>query len=113
MRITFNTLRARTSLATSSVSVSGDVLTVDGEDFDLSSVPEGGRAVPQGRAHPFVGPITRVDGEIVCTIDFFLGPEVATRQSIDPAHWTMQVSGGPANPALVMKPVPVEEIEEI
>jgi hypothetical protein len=46
-------------------SVAGDILTVDGVDYDLSPVPEGGQAVPEGES-PFVGAITRTNGEVVC-----------------------------------------------
>lgn len=49
--------------AETTASVSGDVLTANGTAYDLSSVPEGGTADPQGE-HPFAGPITRTDGVI-------------------------------------------------
>ena len=41
---------------TTGVSVSGLVITVDGTDYDLSVIPEGGQA--EGEA-PFVGTVTR------------------------------------------------------
>lgn len=48
-------------------SVAGDILTVDGVAYDLSTVPEGGQAVPEGES-PFVGAITRDGGEIHAAI---------------------------------------------
>lgn len=47
--------------------VAGDILTIDGVEYDLSLVPEGGQAVPEGES-PFVGFITREGGEIVAEI---------------------------------------------
>jgi hypothetical protein len=48
-------------------SVAGDILTIDGVEYDLSPVPEGGQAVPEG-ASPFVGFMTRAGGEIAAEI---------------------------------------------
>lgn len=65
-------------------SVQGDILIYDGETFDCSSVPEGGRGIPAGD-HPFVGNIERVDGVIVAEIIWcFSGraPELET-MSVD------------------------------
>ncbi|UWQ77390.1 hypothetical protein [Leisingera sp. M658] len=45
-----------------SASVSGDVITVDGVPYDLSAVPDGGFAEPEGENHPFIGRIERIDG---------------------------------------------------
>lgn len=48
-------------------SVAGDILTVNGVAYDLSPVPEGGEATPEGES-PFVGAITRENGEPVAAI---------------------------------------------
>lgn len=48
-------------------SVAGDNLTVDGSAYDLSPVPEGGEVTPEGES-PFVGAITRQNGEIHAAI---------------------------------------------
>ena len=57
------------------VTKSGDVLTLNGDEFDFSTLPEGGTipdgAVPNGF---FVGPIERVDGEIHLTLKLPHGP---------------------------------------
>ena len=52
-------------------SVSGDVLTADGVAYDLSDIPEGGLATPEpedDEVLPFVGTITRTDGEICLSV---------------------------------------------
>ncbi|RVT82065.1 hypothetical protein DXV76_18600 [Rhodobacteraceae bacterium CCMM004] len=82
--------------------VDGDRLTVDGAEFDLISVPEGGRAWPQGD-HPFDGPITRTDGVVACTVRVSYDPETAApHQPSDPAHWQVEVADGPL-PDLIVR----------
>lgn len=49
----------------------GDILTVNGEDFDLSPVGEGD-TLPREAIDSmwFVGPVDRIDGELVLTLLF-------------------------------------------
>ena len=82
-------------------SVAGDVLTVDGIAYDLSSVPEGGEATPEGTDHPFVGTITRQAGEIVAAIRWTYGDDAARNQPTDPAYWTADLSDGPVPSPIV------------
>lgn len=63
MKLTLHLMAGRPGNPDTTAHVAGDILTVDGTEYDLSAVPEGGRATPQG-AHPFVGAITRADGVI-------------------------------------------------
>lgn len=86
------------------LSVAGDVLTVDGVAFDLSTVPEGGEAMPDGD-HPFIGPITRQGGVIHATVRVVLGDTAADHQPVDPAHWVVEVADGPVAIPAVRKPV--------
>lgn len=82
------------SAPTSTLSVAGDVLSVDGTPYDLSPIPEGG----EGTAPPdwpFVGPIRRIDGVIHATLRITLGPDCAAHQPADPAHWVIEAAGGP------------------
>lgn len=75
--------------------VAGDTITVDGIAYDLSAVPEGGQAMPGG-GNPFIGVITRIGGEIICTINCIY--DAATADPIQPApgaHWVVDVSDGP------------------
>lgn len=77
------------------LSVAGDVLTINGEAFDLSPVPDGGEAIAlplPGHDHVFVGPIRRLDGVIHATIIAHLGPDAAADQPDAP--WTVPVVEG-------------------
>lgn len=80
-------------LPETTLSVAGDVLTVDGIAYDLSGVPDGGEGIPGG-AHPFVGPIRRVDGVIHATVRVTLGATAAAHQP-DDGRWTVDVAAGP------------------
>jgi len=67
MRITTNLIAVPPDQTETTASVSGEVITVDGTAYDLSSVPEEGLAQPHGD-HPFVGPITRTEGVIYVAV---------------------------------------------
>jgi len=64
MKLTLHMQAGLPGAAETTASVAGNILTVDGVEYDLSPVPEGGQAVPEGQS-PFVGFITRAGGEIV------------------------------------------------
>lgn len=86
------------------VSVSGDVLTVNGEPLDLAAIPEGGSAEATGE-HPFAGPITRTGG--VLTVPLVVRYDTTTAepdQPADPAHWTVTVNDGNLPDRVVRKP---------
>ncbi|WP_052248765.1 hypothetical protein [Leisingera sp. ANG-Vp] len=63
MKITFSPIAVPEGGQETIGSVSGDMITVSGVAYDLSGVPEGGYAEPEGD-HPFAGHIARVDGEL-------------------------------------------------
>lgn len=50
-------------------SVSGDILTLNGEDFDFTPLPEGG-LLPRGAINSdwFASDVERIDGEITLTL---------------------------------------------
>jgi hypothetical protein len=73
------------------IHVAGDVITVDGVEFDLSPVPEGGEAWPEG-AHPFAGPITRAGGVLHLTLVARLGDTAADDQPDSP--WIIEDASG-------------------
>ena len=80
--------------ADDTVSVAGDVITVNGAAFDLSGVPEGGEAAPVGD-HPFIGSITRTGGVLHVGLRFTYRPETAVPdQSEDPSSWAVNLSSG-------------------
>jgi len=61
-------------------SVSGDVLTADDVSYDLSGIPEGGLATPEPEGDeilPFVGMITRTNGEICLSVLYQFDPSTA------------------------------------
>lgn len=90
-------------------SASGDVLTVNGEVFDLSLVPEGGSAVAEGEGHPFVGPITRSGG--VLQVPMIWTYDAA---NADPDQGSdvpvVEVTGGAVPDPIVRKP-DLEDVE--
>ncbi len=77
------------------ITVAGDTITVDGVAYDLSAVPEGGEATPEGD-HPFHGTITRVGGVIVCAVRCTYDASISEpNQPTDPAHWSLTAASGP------------------
>jgi hypothetical protein len=75
---------------TTSVYVNGTTLTVDGDDIDLSIIPEGGEAMP-AEGSPFVGPVTRDR----VTIKYFYDAALAEdNQSIDWEDYIFEVDSG-------------------
>lgn len=79
---------------------SGDVLTINGESYDFSSVPDGGTIPP--RTVPcawIVGPVDRINGEIVLTLILPHGanpaPDVANPAPLTAVpDGTVQLPGG-------------------
>ena len=57
MQITLSPCRGLPGQPETALSVAGDVLSVDGNAFDLSGLAEGDVATPLGE-HPFIGTIT-------------------------------------------------------
>ena len=73
---------------TTTVSISGLILTVDGVDYDLSVIPVGGQA--DGEA-PFIGVVTRDE----CTIQYFYDSSLAEpNQSTDINDYVFDVVDG-------------------
>ncbi len=90
------------------ISVSGDVITVDGTAYDLAAVPEGGEAVPGGE-HPFAGKITRQSGIIHASVRVILGETADPRQPTDLAHWSLEAADGPVDLPILRRPERDEE----
>jgi len=98
MHLTISPVRGLPGQPETRLRVQGDILTADGEDYDLSSVPEGGSAEAEGEDHPFVGPITRQRGVIHATVRVLLGDTAAPAQPCDPAHWVVPEAEGEVDP---------------
>lgn len=95
MKITIDPIADVTGRAETEIIVAGDMITIDGVLYDLSAIPEGGDALPEGD-HPFLGLITREAGNIVCTVTCIYDAATALPdQPIEPAHWVIDVDDGP------------------
>ncbi|WP_295808871.1 hypothetical protein [uncultured Nitratireductor sp.] len=72
MRISFSPQRRDTTLE---LSRAGDVLTINGDPFDFSGVPEGASLPQEAIAgNWFVGPVERVAGQLRMTLVLPHGP---------------------------------------
>lgn len=69
-----------------SLSVAGDVLTVNGEEYDFSVIPNGGTLPSDATASDMIGPVDRIAGEIRAVMVLPHGanppPEVAFPEAI-------------------------------
>ena len=102
------TLYLQAASADTTASVSGDTLTHNGKALDLSSVPEGGTAEPSGD-HPFVGKITRENGEIVGGILWHYDSATAeSHQGTE--HPVVTITSGEITDPVIRKPVDVEYV---
>lgn len=103
MILTLSPYRGLPGQPETTITVAGDVLTVDGVAYDLSQVPEGGEATASGE-HPFAGPIRRQGGVIHAGLHLRLGDDAAPHQPADPARWTLTAGEGPVNPPVLRQP---------
>ena len=96
MKITLSPIAAN---KTTTVSLAGLILTIDGVDYDLSVIPVGGQA--DGEA-PFIGVVTRDE----CTIQYFYDSSLAEpNQSTDINDYTFDVVDGEVPCPIKWKPV--------
>ncbi len=89
------------------ISVSGNVLTIDGNAIDFAQLGEGEQCETDA---PLIGTARRVDG--VITVGVLLQYDSATAepmQSTDPADYVIELTDGPAPD--VIKRKPAQEIE--
>ena len=78
------------STKTTTVSISGLTLTIDGTDYDLSAIPEGGQAEASEES-PLIGTVTREQVTIRYEYDSQLAEP---NQSTDWADYTFDISSG-------------------
>lgn len=72
MRITLSPVRLDETLV---ASLAGDVLTLNGEPFDFSALPEGAKLPTEAiDSEWIVGPVSRIDGELHLTLRLPHGP---------------------------------------
>jgi hypothetical protein len=94
------------------VSVSGAVLTVDGVEYDLSAIPDGGQGVPSDL--PFVSGsvIARAGDTLSYSLRLPFDMKTAEpHQPSDPAHWQIIIEDEALPDLVLRKPVEVEEPE--
>ena len=84
---------------TTEVSVSGLVITIDGQPIDLSVIPEGGYAEPDDES-PFIGNVTRDE---VTVRYYYESMKAEPDQSKDWADYTFEVTDGPVPCPIVWK----------
>lgn len=72
------------------ISVSGLVITINGREYDLSAIPEGGQA-EASEDSPFIGILTREQATIRYEYDMVLAED---NQSLDWADYTFYVTDG-------------------
>ena len=75
---------------TTTVSISGLTVTIDGNDYDLSVIPEGGQA-EASEGSPFAGTLTR---EKVTVRYEYESHSAEPNQSTDWADYTFDVTAG-------------------
>ncbi len=84
---------------TTTVSVDGLVLTIDGTAVDLSAIPEGGQAEPDDDC-PFVGIVTRDKATIQYHYD---SSKAEPDQSTDWADYTFEIESGDVPSPIIWK----------
>lgn len=99
-----------TGFPETTASVSGDVITVNDVPYDLTAVPNGGYAEPEGD-HPFKGRIERIGGELHLTLGWHY--HSATAEPIQPAAAPVfSVIDGAMPDPITRKPAPQPEPQE-
>jgi len=92
MKITLSPMRGLPGQPATKLHVAGDVLTIDGTPYDLSSVPEGGEG--EWPDSPIIRKITRKSGALHVTVQVILGDTAESNQPTDPAHWVIPDASG-------------------
>lgn len=93
---------------TTTVSINGLVLTIDGVDYDLSIIPEGGQA-EASEDSPFIGTVTRDSVTIRYEYDSM---KAEPDQSTNWDDWTFFVESGDVPCPIKWKPEPEQEADE-
>ena len=103
-------LSPQSSTKTTAVSVNGLIITVDGTDYDLSVIPEGGQAEADENS-PFIGTVTREQATIAYYYDML---KAEPNQSTDWADYTFDIESGEVPCPIKWKPEPspIEEVVE-
>ncbi|WP_072669718.1 hypothetical protein [Vibrio injensis] len=87
------------------VSVNGLVVTIDGVDYDLSEIPDGGQAEAE-EGSPFIGIVTRDEVTINYCYD---SSKAEPQQSTDWVDYTFEIEQGEVPCPIRWLPEPQEE----
>lgn len=110
MQITCTCIAGLPGQPETAASVSGDTITVNGVAYDLSAIPEGGFAEPEGD-HPFTGRITRIGGELHLSLRWIY--DTGSAEPIQPAAApVLAVTEGAVPDPITRKPAPQPEPQE-
>ena len=93
---------------TTAVSLSGLVLTIDGVEYDLSIIPEGGQA-EASEGSPFIGTVTRESVTIRYEYDSM---RAEPNQSANLDDYTFEIVEGEVPCPIKWKPEPEQEAVE-
>lgn len=91
MKITIHPIAALPGHPDDTVEVDGDTITVNGVDYDLSAIPEGGEATAEGE-HPFAGPIRREGGELHLGLIYHYSTSTAEPDQGDTPPWSRSLA---------------------
>jgi hypothetical protein len=95
---------------TTTVSLNGLTLTIDGQDIDLSVIPIGGEAEPDDNS-PFIGKVTRDE----VTIRYEYNSQLA--EPNQPTNWddyTFELTAGDVPCPIIWKPIQeTVEVEDV
>lgn len=111
MKITWSPVRMDEQLL---INVEGDVVMVNGEEFDFSPLPDGA-TLPSGAVNSywFAGDVSRVNGELRMTIRLPYGAN-APEETRFPAPITVTEDGSVDIPIYDIVPEPEpEEVDEV
>ena len=89
------------------ISINGLVITINGQDYDLSVIPEGGQAEASENG-PFLGIVTREQVTIRYVYDMELAED---HQSHDWADYTFDITEGEVPCPIKWRPEPEPELE--
>lgn len=92
---------------TTTASVNGLIVTVDGTEYDLSIIPEGGQA-EASEDSPFIGTVTR---DLVTIRYEYDSSKAEPNQSTDWADYTFEVVEGEVPCPIRWKPGPEQDVE--
>lgn len=102
MRIVLSTIASN---KTTTVSVSGLVLTVDGQDIDLSVIPEGGEADTAEDSPIFTSEEVKAARDKVTIRYYYDSSRAEDHQSSDLADYTFDITDGKVPCPIKWKPV--------